>query len=73
MKKLGFGCMRLPMIEKEVDIEQTCRRQLNFISAQTMDTVLDAALNRSAELNPIILADIPSDVKSKPRKPELRQ
>ena len=55
------------------EIDQTVRRQLNFISAQTMDTVLDAALNRSAELNPIILADIPSDVKSKPRKPELRQ
>ena len=25
MKKLGFGMMRLPMIEKEVDTEQVCR------------------------------------------------
>ena len=55
------------------EIDQTVRRQLNFISAQTMDTVLDAALNRSAELNPTLLADLPSEVKSKPRKPELRQ
>ena len=28
------------------EIDQTVRRQLNFISAQTMDTVLSAALNR---------------------------
>ena len=55
------------------EIDQTVRRQLNFISAQTMDTVLDAALNRSVELNPTLLADLPSEVKSKPRKPELRQ
>ena len=31
MKKLGFGCMRLPMIEKEVDIEQTCRMVDRFM------------------------------------------
>ena len=55
------------------DIDQTVRRQLNFISAQTVDTVLAAALNRSSEFAPTILGDIPADVKNKSRKPELRQ
>lgn len=55
------------------EIDQTVRRQLNFISAQTVDTVLDAALNRKPEMNPTILADIPGDMKTKAPKPELRQ
>lgn len=55
------------------EIDQTVRRQLNFISARTVDTVLDAALNRRPEMNPTILSDIPGDVKPKARKPELRQ
>ena len=55
------------------EIDQTVRRQLNFISAQTMDTVLSAALNRPAELSPAILAELPGDVKAKLPKPGLRQ
>ena len=55
------------------EIDQTVRRQLNFISAQSMDTVLEAALNRQSQLNPTILAGIPEDVKAKVRKTELRQ
>ena len=55
------------------EIDQTVRRQLHFISAQTVDTVLDAALNRPAESRPAILAELPGEVKPKPRKPELRQ
>ena len=55
------------------EIDQTVRRQLNFISAQTMDTVLDAALNRRSEPNPAILGELPKEVKTKARKPELRQ
>ena len=55
------------------EIDQTVRRQLNFISAQTMDTVLDAALNRRSEPNPTILGELPKEVKTKARKPELRQ
>ena len=55
------------------EIDQTVRRSLNFITAETVDTVLDAALNRPAELMPTLLADIPKEVKSKSRKPELRQ
>ena len=55
------------------EIDQTVRRQLHFISAQTVDTVLDAALNHPAESRPAILAELPGEVKPKPRKPELRQ
>ena len=55
------------------EIDQTVRRQLNFISAQTVDTVLEAALNRKAELDPTILAPIPEDLKTKVRKPGLHQ
>ncbi len=55
------------------EIDQTVRRQLNFISAQTVDTVLEAALNRPGEMSPTILGDIPEDIKTKARKPGLRQ
>ncbi len=55
------------------EIDQTVRRQLNFISAKTVDTVLEAALNRKTEMAPAILGDLPVDVKSKAPKPGLRQ
>ena len=55
------------------EIDQTVRRQLNFISAQTVDTVLEVALNRKTEMVPAILGDIPGDVKSKAPKPGLRE
>ena len=55
------------------EIDQQVRRQLNFITANSMDTVLDAALNRQLDMKPGILADLPADMKSKSRKPELRQ
>ena len=55
------------------EIDQTVRKSLNFITASTVDTVLEAALNRQPELDPTILADIPQDVKPKSRKPEIRQ
>ena len=55
------------------EIDQTVRRQLNFITAETVDTVLDAALNRTPELSATILGDIPEDRKPKHKKAELRQ
>ena len=55
------------------EIDQTVRRQLNFVTAETIDTVLDTALNRQPEMNPTILADIPGDLTTKNRKPDLRQ
>ncbi len=55
------------------EIDQTVRHQLNFISAQSIETVLDAALNRRTMADPTILGELPTDIKSKARKPELRQ
>ena len=48
------------------EIDQTVRKQLNFITATTVDTVLDAALKRSGEIVPTIM-DIPAEVKHRPR------
>ena len=56
-----------------MEIDQTVRRQLNFITAQTVDTVLDAALNRNTEVHPAILTDIPEDVKAKISRQGIRQ
>ena len=55
------------------EIDQTVRRALNFVVASHIDTVLDAALNRRSEISATILSDIPAEVKSKARKPSIRQ
>ena len=55
------------------EIDQTVRGSLNFVTAQTIETVLDTALNRKTEIVPTILKDIPEDVKIKSRKPSIRQ
>jgi ATP-dependent Lon protease len=55
------------------EIDQTVRKQLNFILASHVDTVLDVALNRTPAINSAMLADIPQDIKSTRRKPSLRQ
>jgi len=55
------------------EIDPTVRKSLNFITAQTIDTVLDAALNRKQEIMPTVLSDIPGEIQSKGRKPSIRQ
>ena len=50
-------------------IDQTVRKSLNFITARTVDTVLDAALNRPVTVD----APVISIPKEKKRNPELRQ
>ena len=55
------------------EIDPIVRKSLNFITAKTVDTVLDAALNRKTEIVPTILADIPEEVKQKSRQPGIRQ
>jgi ATP-dependent Lon protease len=56
------------------DIDPVVRNSLNFITAQTVDTVLDAALNRKSDsFAPAILNNLPDDVKKQTRKPGLRQ
>lgn len=44
-------------------IDQTVRRSLNFISAGTVDTVLQTALKHSTEILPTLMKEIPGDVK----------
>ena len=54
------------------EIDQTVRKQLNFITAHTVDTVLDAALNRQVEAVPTVLGVIPEDA-AKLHRPALQQ
>lgn len=54
------------------EIDQTVRRQLNFVSASTVDTVLETALNRPSQAVPPLLPELP-ERKPGRRKPELRQ
>ncbi len=54
-------------------IDQTVRKALNFVAAETIDTVLATALNRQIPMTPTILQDIPEDVKTKARTPIIRQ
>ena len=54
-------------------IDQTVRNCLNFVTAQTIDTVLEAALNRKTEIPSVFLPDISVNVKSRERKPDIRQ
>ena len=55
------------------EIDQTVRKALNFVVASHIDTVLDTALNRTSEMSATILSDIPNEVKTKVRKPSIRQ
>ena len=48
------------------EIDQTVRKQLNFITATMVDTVLDAALKRTGEIMPTMM-DIPAEIKHRPR------
>ena len=55
------------------EIDQTVRKALNFVVASHIDTVLETALNHKSEIGTGILTDIPHDVKTKARKPSIRQ
>ena len=55
------------------EIDQTVRNSLHFVIAETVDTVLDTALNKKADSAPMILKDIPSEVAQKPRKAVIQQ
>ena len=55
------------------EIDPTVRKALNFISAQSVDVVLDAALNKKTEIVSGILAEIPAEIKGTNRKPDIRQ
>ena len=55
------------------EIDPIVRNSLNFVVAETIDTVLDTALNKKSEMLPTILQDIPSDMKAKQPKTVIRQ
>ena len=55
------------------EIDQTVRNSLNFVVAQTIDVVLDTALNRQTEVYSSVYSNIPTDLKTKNHKPGIRQ
>lgn len=56
-----------------MEIDQTVRNALNFVVVESIDTVLNTALNGKNDMVPVILSDIPGNVKKKGNKPEIRQ
>lgn len=54
------------------EIDQTVRSQLNFIPASSVETVLNAALNRKVDTAPIVLGNLPEDA-AKLHRPGLQQ
>ena len=55
-------------------IDQTVRKSLNFITAQTVDTVLEAALVRTGTVaHTGLLGSLPVDVQGTHKKPDIRQ
>ena len=69
----GISTVIIPKAnEKDLaEIDQTVRKALNFVTAETVDTVLETALNRVETVTDPILKDIP--LQKKGRKPEIRQ
>ena len=55
------------------EIDQTVRNALNFVTAQTIDTVLETALNKVTEVVSPVLVDIPEDIKAKNHATTIRQ
>lgn len=54
-------------------IDQAVRNSLHFVTARSMDTVLETALVRNDAAVGAILPEFPQDLKPKNRKPSLRQ
>lgn len=71
----GISTVIIPMDnERDLqEIDKTVRKNLNFIVCSTMDSVLDAALNKTATVTPAIIAAIPDDMSSKAGKTRIRQ
>jgi len=60
--------------EKDLqDIDPVVRKALNFITAQSVETVIEAALYRDANSMPVILQDIPDDITHRQTKTAIRQ
>lgn len=77
MAALRFG-VRTVIIPKanERDLQQidpVVRNALNFITAETIDTVLESALNHNPDIVPTILQELPDNVKSQKNKVRIQQ
>ena len=60
--------------EKDLEqIDQTVRRALKFVTAETVDMVLKTALNYQSDLSSVLLQEFPHAVKPRDRKPDIRQ
>lgn len=55
------------------EIDPVVRNALNFITTNSVDTVLDVALNKTANISHGILQEIPDELKVRSRKPSIRQ
>ena len=55
------------------EIDQTVRAALNFVTAESVETVLETALNRKTMLSATMLPELPADSKVKGQKPGIRQ
>ena len=55
------------------EIDPMVRNALNFITAQSVDVVLNAALNNRADAIPTLLQEIPDEIVQKNRKMGIRQ
>lgn len=55
------------------NIDPTVLGALNFITANSIETVLDTALNHKTEIAPTLLQEIPEGLKTKANTPTIRQ
>ena len=55
------------------EIDQTVRNALHFVIAETVDTVLNTALNKTPEAAPTILKELPNEMTQKSRKAVIQQ
>ena len=55
------------------EIDQTVRQALNFVTAQSVDTVLHTALNCHTEIPGVLLQDLPQDLKQRPTGSRIHQ
>ncbi len=55
------------------EIDQTVRKSLNFVTAKTVDTVLETALVRPSQIVASMLPELPQELVRKNRKPSIRQ
>ena len=55
------------------EIDQTVRKSLNFVAAQHVDTVLETALVRVPQMETAVIGEIPQELKTRGKKPSIRQ